>query len=208
MDTLLDELVLQILAFLPTFEDRWAASLVNWQWRRAYRVLLKPYNDARASEHLRLSLESGNRNVSCGPAVRVSGPGNEPTAMTLHMYLRGTCVQAAFCLKVNVPGIEVQWPYWYQKIAFSLSTGQSEDAWCGPGGPFVGVPDKYDGDMFDLVPLCNAGYELYQHPYDPQFARRLWQFPAIAAIRKRLFKPPCASRLFDFETATMNWNKS
>ncbi len=52
MDLLPNDLYLPILALLHCFEDRWMLGMVNKQWRAAYRLLLKPYNDVRASEHM------------------------------------------------------------------------------------------------------------------------------------------------------------
>jgi hypothetical protein len=200
---LLDELVLQILAFLPTFEDRWLASLVNWQWRRAYRVLLRPANDALASRSLvpvSMSLRG-----QCGPQVVVTARYKFlPSYMTLRFALRGAPVLASFRVSPQCDFILVEFKFdQWVRIERVVVQGAAEWYLTSPGYSFFWNVDTVPGDIFEQVSfgfvritLMNTSPEYLHYdssfpflpsiPWDPALARRLWNFPAFVATRAQL----------------------
>jgi hypothetical protein len=202
MDTLLDELALEIMAFLPTFEDRWQVSLVSRQWLAAYRLLLRPHNDALASRALHLP-ELGAWD-SRGPEWTTWQDSHFMPPVAISFVFQGERILDQFGL------------YGAYEIAIYRGMFRLEISRTEIGKPWeleypvkkkgkrrkIELPNPNpDGDVFDQVPRALAAFSFetatpeeldYTLPdetewksirFNPVLARRLYNFPYFVGIR-------------------------
>lgn len=100
IDFLPDELYLEIMAMLPTFEDRYVLGMVCKRWKSIYRKLLRPENDEMASVYLNLPWLSDD-DESCGPSFVDWTSGYYSTSLPVcayQFYYGGKCVVQLFGL--------------------------------------------------------------------------------------------------------------
>lgn len=215
MATLLDEHALEIMAFLPTFEDRWQLSLVSWRWRGVYRLLLRPYNDGLASQHLDLPLVI-SKEESRGPAFT---DGKElhwllfwVPSIAIRFDFQGDHVVEQFGLDgmnnitiykdsrhLTIFRLELEHYPWM------LEYGR-KDKYLDGGYLYrkIELPNPCrDGDVFDQVSRALAAFSFENASpeeldnilpdeawwksirFDPTLARRLYHFPYFAREEKR-----------------------
>ena len=201
MDTLPNELRLIIMAFLPTFEDRWALGRVDKTWHTVHWILLCPYNDAFASEHLSLRKDLGFMSDRHGPhAYQIDGiwyygfqQRSKHNLSYAHAEFRlDMTILDCPCLTVyNLDNPMVPYLAVYYEGEFGPYWRRSYQA------PWRALSPRYEGgDLFDHIMEVRKEFYTDGRPepsaeewsrtlhFDPVLARRIYHFPYFVRLRE------------------------
>lgn len=213
MDLLLPEHQLPVMAFLPTFEDRWSLGMVNKKWHDVYKELLRPKNDTLASESLKeTSRKSGRR----GPHGLPDPGCTDPERRWFYDFEVGNHRLRCFC---RGPGYLGLLNGSIKNLLFEI-TYQARNQWkiTQRIGTLNGLPVTMDttlhsdhGDIFDQVIHARVLFDAHFHllfacdrteskpppteeawrkwtAFDPVLARRIYNFPYFVCQREKLEK--------------------
>jgi len=208
MDSLPSELCVVILAFLPSFTDRWNAKQVNKQLWAAQRILSQPSNDGLASEHLSLDAfphYDTPIEKSYGPTCRFKVLDfvftKKQTLCILEFHFQGETIVSPMCSEeIGSIVFESDDPRIYFED-FSLYGSMRVMSSCNNATFAFTVPLRPgEKDIFDRVPFGILECKRYLVPdpsvsllsafaeslrFNVAVARRLHHYPFFARLRDR-----------------------
>jgi hypothetical protein len=197
MDSLILDLYLPVMAFLHCFEDRWSLGMVNKQWHDTYSLLLRPYNDKLASEHLGpIMIMEDWKHGRHGPNACM----DKRKKWFYDFENDGEVILRRFALS-SPTRIHFYSHYNYKKELFRVSQVVGVNGYCwwkiSWNGCHAPLP-HFQGDIFDQVPRARSVfYRMRGMPieseeewrrwlcFDPALARRIYSFPYFVSLRER-----------------------